>query len=72
MLTESHQIGVRRVSRDDGQERDHLSNNAATTAAASCIDGSGWGGGLGLGDVGGDGEELSEEIHWCDCVCGGD
>jgi hypothetical protein len=45
-------------------------DNAATAAASSCING---GGGLGLGSVGGDGEELSEEIHWCDCVeCGSD
>jgi hypothetical protein len=49
--------------------RDHLRNNAAT-AASSCINWSGWGG-LGLGGVGEDGEELSEGIHWCDCVwCG--
>ena len=49
---------------------DHLRNDAATAAASSCINWSG-GGGLGLGGVGGDGEELSEEIHWCDCVvCG--
>jgi hypothetical protein len=65
-FTESNQIGVRRVSRDDGKKREHLRNNAAT-AASSCINWSGWGG-LGLGGVGGDGEELSEEIHWCDCV----
>jgi hypothetical protein len=72
-LTESHEIGVRRVSRDDGRKRDHLGNNAATTASCSCINGSGWGG-LGLGGVGGDGEEVKEEIHWCDwfdcVVCG--
>ena len=66
--TESHRIGVGRASGDDGQKRDHLSNNAAT--AASCINGSG-GGGLVLGGVGGDGEEVCEEIHWCDyVVCG--
>jgi len=65
-MGESHQIGVRRVSRDDGQRRDHLRNNAATTTGCSCINGTG--GGLGLGGVGGDGEELKEEIHWCDCV----
>src|SRR6267154_2465540 len=69
-LTESHKIGVRRASCNDGQKRDHLRNNAATVTASSCINGSGWGG-LGLGGVGSDGEELNEEIHWCDCVvCG--
>jgi hypothetical protein len=48
---------------------DHLRNNAAT-AAGSCVNGSGWDG-LGLGGGGGDGEEVSEGIHWCDCVwCG--
>jgi hypothetical protein len=50
------------------QQRDHLRNGAATTAG--CINGSGWGG-LGLGGVKGDGEEVSKGIHWCDCVvCG--
>ena len=48
-------------------KRDHLGNNAATAAASSCINGSRWGG-LGLGGVGGDGEEVNEEIHWYDCV----
>ena len=68
-LTKSHKIGVRRASGDDGQKRDHLCNNAVT-GASTCINGSGWGG-LGLRDVGGDGEELNEEIHWCDdVVCG--
>ena len=46
-----------------------LHNNAATSAGA-CINGGGRGG-LGLGGVGGDGEEVSEEIHLCDyVVCG--
>jgi hypothetical protein len=58
------------MSHDGSQNRDHLGNNAATAAASSCINGSGRGG-ISLGGGGGDGEELSEEIHWCDCVaCG--
>ena len=50
-------------------KNDHLGNNAATSSA-SCINGCRWGG-LGLGGVGGDGKEVSEEIHLCDCVVGG-
>ena len=66
MLTETHEIGVSRTH-DGGQNKDHLCNDAASS---SCIDGSGRGG-LVLGGVGGDGEEVSEEIHWCDSVvCG--
>jgi len=64
-MGESRLIGVRRASHDDGQKRDHLGNNAAAVASC-CINGRGWGG-LGLGGVGGDGEEVSEEIH-CDSV----
>jgi hypothetical protein len=67
VLTESHQIGVGRVSRDDGQKGDHLGNNVAAAAASSCISGSRWGG-LGLGGVGGDSEEVNEGIHLYDCM----
>ena len=64
-LTESHEFGI---SHDGGQKRDHLRNNAATSSV--CINGNG-GDRFGLGGVGGDGEEVSEGIHWCDCVvCG--
>ncbi len=62
-------LALGELSHEGGQKRDHLRNDAATSAA-SCINGSRWGG-LGLGGVGGDGEEVSEGIHWCDCVvCG--
>ena len=60
-LTESRQVGVRRVSRD------HLRHNAATAAPCNCINGSGWGG-LGLGGVGGDGEEVCEVCEEIHCV----
>ena len=46
----------------DGQEN-RLGDNAARSASAVSVDGSG-GSGLSLGSVGGDGEESSEEIHW--------
>ena len=62
-LTEGNMIGG---WDDGGRRRNHLRDNAAATVSSSCINGSG-GGGLGLGGVGGDGEEVNEEIHWCDC-----
>ena len=42
----------------------HLGDDAAGTSTAIGIDGSG-GRGLNIWSVGGDGEEGSEEIHWC-------
>jgi hypothetical protein len=61
-LTEGHQIGVGRMSR---QKQDRLGDNAAAAGASSTgIDG-GRGGGLLLGSVGDDGEERSEGIHLC-------
>jgi hypothetical protein len=44
---------------------EHLGDNAAGSATTAIgIDGCG-GRGLNLWSVGGDGEEGSEEIHWC-------
>ena len=48
------------ISHDGGRKRDHLRNDAA--AGSVCVNGNG-GDGLGLGGVGGDGEEVSEGIH---------
>ena len=44
-----------------------LRDDAAATATGTTVVGinGSRGGGLGLGDVGGDGEERGEEIHWC-------
>ena len=68
-LPKVNRASVRRTLHDGCQKRDHLRNNAATVSA-TCVNGSRRGG-LGLGVVGGDGEEVNEEIHWCDCVmCG--
>ena len=45
-------------------KRKHLGDDAAGSATAIALDGSS-GRGLNLWSVGGDGEEGSEEIHWC-------
>ena len=52
-----------------GQKCDHLRNDAAARAASSGINGR-RGDGFSLGRVRGEGEERSEGIHCCVCVCG--
>jgi len=63
--TGDYDVGTIRLSWD-GQEG-HLGDNAAGIAAAATplgVDGSG-SLRLGLGSIGGNGEECGKEIHWC-------
>jgi len=63
--TGDYDVGTIRLSWD-GQEG-HLGDNAAGIAAAATplgVDGSGRLR-LGLGSIGGNGEECGKEIHWC-------
>ena len=58
-------IGIQRCIYLAMVKYEHLGDNAAGSATTAIgIDGSG-GRGLNLWSVGGDGEEGSEEIHWC-------
>lgn len=55
---------------DDRQKQNRLCNDAADPILNAIIS-INWGrrGGIRLGNVRGGGEERSEEIHWCWCVC---
>ncbi len=58
--------GIEFALGDRGSKRDRLRDNAASTISISMINGDRRPV-LGVGGEG-DGEELSEEIHWNDCL----